>query len=245
MTKQSKSFGTTRAHKDHLVRSQGLAGEIRDLRSDVEEGFQNNEERSGFPHLDWTDVSSGAIKAAGGDVILYGRSLLQGQTFDTLTIGTGNAALTVTCLKPGDSGIRLAVVQGVGALAVTFVGGLLTVTLAAAPGGSTATAVASQINATTVGVIRAVAGGTGGSLVLVSAATPLAGGVGLYAGNSVLVSGVEALPKHAASPWTDTNITVTVPDLTALTPARAAGDVVTVQVSSDGIVTESLSGVLA
>jgi hypothetical protein len=56
MAKESKAFGSQRAAKAHLVRgSGGLAGEIGDLRADVEEGFQNLEERAGFPELDYVD----------------------------------------------------------------------------------------------------------------------------------------------------------------------------------------------
>lgn len=241
MTKQSKSFGDQRALKAHLLQQTGgLSAEITDLRKDVEEGFQNNEARDGFPELDSLDP--GTLLAAGqATFVLIGRHLLQSQTFDTLTVGVANAAVSVTCLKPGKSTFRLVIVQGT-TLGVTFVSGLLTVTLATA--GSTATDVVAAINAVTVGVLFAVAGGTGGSNVLVAASTALAGGVGLYAGNNVLVSGTEALPKHAAAQWTDTSITVTVPALTGLTPARAATDIVSVVVQSNGLMTGQLSAVL-
>jgi len=246
MTKQSKSFGSTRAAKDHLLRSQGLSGEVRDLRSDVEEGFRNNESRAGFPKLDWLDVTTGALLAAGGDIMVLGRNLLQSQTFDTLTLGLTTAGVVVTCLKPGASGFRMKIVQGTGALAVAFTGGLLTVTLAV--GGSTATEVVAKINdpaSPCLGIIFAAILGGGGGTVLVAATTALAGGAGLYAGNYVMVSGVEALPKHAASSWTDGSIIVKVPALTGASPARAAGDIVNVVVTSDGVSTDALSGVLA
>lgn len=246
MARQSKSFGSERALKAHLVQaSGGLAAEINDLRNDVEEGFQNNEGQLTFPAVDWLDASAGALLAAGGDVTIIGQNLLQGQTFDTLTIGTGNAAVTVTALKPGDTGFSLEVVQGAGALSAAFTNGALVVTLAAA--GSSATLVTAAINALAgcIGVVRAVAGGSGASDVLVVAKTSLAGGSGYYAGNKVTVSGVEALPKHVATPWTNTSITVTVPALTGATPARAAGDVVSVVATSNGIVAAPLSGVLA
>jgi len=222
-----------------------MGKEIRDLRADVEEGFQNNEAKAGFPALDWLDVTTGALLAAGGDIKILGRNLLQSQTFDTLTLGLTTAGVVVTCLKPGDSGFSMKIVQGAGALSAAFASGLLTVTLAAA--GSTATQVVAAINAlpACIGVIFAAVLSGGGGTVLVAAETALAGGAGFYAGNKILVSGVEALPKHAASSWSNTAIIVTVPALTGETPARAAGDIVNVVVESDGIFSEALSGVLA
>lgn len=245
MAKQSKSFGSERAFKTHLLQAGGLAGEIRDLRADVEEGFQANEARAGFPHLDWLDVTTGALLAAGGPILLEGRNLLQGQTFDTLTLGLTTAGVVFTALKPGDSALRVKIVQGAGALSAVLSGGLLTVTLAV--GGSTATQVAAAVNAeaTCIGVIFAAVLSGGGGTVLVAAETAMAGGVGLYSGNKIWVSGVEALPTQMAGAWTNTAIYVTVPDLTAETPARAAGDLVNVMVSSDGVTTEALSGALA
>lgn len=242
MTKQSKSFGATRAFRQHILAGHGVGAEIRDLRSDVEEGFQNNEARASFPHLDWLDDGT-TLKAAGGDVKILGRNLLQGQTFDVLSFGLTTAKVDLAVLKPGASGFSAEIVQGTGALAAAFAGGVLTITLAAA--GSTSNAVAAAVNAepTCVGIILATGHGVG--TVLVAAETEFAGGEGLYAGNQILVSGSEALPKHAAGLWTEDTITVTVPALTGLTPARAAGDIVNIVVSSDGIHSEPLSGVLA
>ena len=245
MAKQSKSFGSERAYKAHLLLAGGLAGEVRDLRNDAEEGFQNSEARAGFPHLDWLDVTTGAPTAAGGDLKLLGRNLLQGQTFDTLTTGLTTAGFVVTCLKPGNSGISVVVVQGAGALSAVRAANVLTITLAAA--GSTATQVVAAINgaASCIGVLFAAVLSVGGGTVLVAASNTLKGGVGLYAGNKVWVSGVEALPKHAASQWTDDYVIVTVPALTGLSPARAAGDLVNMMISSDGVCSEALTGVLA
>jgi len=317
MAKQSKSFGSERAFRAHFSYAHGTNKEVADLRRDVEEGFQNNEARASFPHLDWLDVSSGVVKAAGGDITLMGRNLLQSQTFDTKTFGTGAAAVAVTCQKPGDSGLSCKIVQGATLAAVlsrsgvgsslsisgstvtltttstlystndigtsiviagattpanngTFpivaggnattvkftnaagvteaftgtweIGGsnLLTVTLATA--GNTATEVTAQINGalSCIGVIFAVAGGAGSGTVLVASQANLVGGAGLYAGNKVWVSGIEALPKQAASQWTNTSIIVTVPALTS----RATLDTVNITVSSNGIYSESLSAVL-
>jgi hypothetical protein len=197
------------------------------------------------PLLEWLDGA--AFAAAGGDAVLRGSDLLQGQTFDTIALGTGTAGVTFTCLKPGVSSYNVVIVQGT-TLASVLSGSLLTVTLATA--GNTADEVATAVNvaASTKGVIRAVSGG--GGTVLISDSTPMAGGTGLYAGNKVLVSGVEALPKHAtgtnpAATWTETAVTVTVPALTGASPARAAGDTVLVRLSSNGFSTGPLSNVLA
>jgi hypothetical protein len=240
MAKQSRAFGDQRARKAHLLRGTGgLSAEISDLRNDVEEGFQNAEAKSGYPMLDALDP--GTLLAAGqASFVLVGRNLLQGQTFDELTTGAGNAAVNVKMLKPGDSGVRLVVTQGLAGLVVTFVNGLLTVELAAA--GSTATAVAAAINALAgcIGVIFATAGGTGADNVVVAAETPLAGGDGEYNDNHVWINGQSCLPVHAADQWTDTSITVLVPALTG----RAITDIVAVMIESEGVMTNALSAVL-
>lgn len=249
MSRESKSFGTQRAYKQHLTLGKGgLAGEIGDLRSDVEEGFQNNEQKAGFPSLDWVD--GGAFAAAGGTAVLKGAALLQDQTFDTLQLTEGSAQLDLHPLKPGDSGITVEVIAGTGSLAVAYANKKLTVTLAS--GGSTDDAIATAINGASSqakGHVRAVSAG-GGSFTAAVAETAMAGGNGYYAGNAVKVSGVEALPLHAtgtspAATWTDTQISVTVPDLTAETDARAADDIAAVSVMSDGVKSSELAVVLA
>jgi len=236
MTRESVAFGSQRAQKAHLLRGTGgLSAEIADLRNDVEEGFQNSESKSGFPVLDALDP--GTLLAAGqATFVIKGRNLLQGQTFDTITSGLANAAVAVTALKPGVSGLSLAIVQGVGALAAELDGDVLTVTLAAA--NSTATEVAAAINAeaTCIGVVHAVAGGTGADDVVVAAETALAGGAGYYAGNVVTINGQSCNPVQAASQWTNTSITVLVPALTG----RIASDVVGVTVMSNGVLSNTL-----
>lgn len=240
MAKQSRAFGDQRARKAHLMRGTGgLSAEIADLRNDVEEGMQNLEAKAGYPYLDALDPAT-LLAAGQASFVVVGRNLLQGQTFDELTTGVGNAAVTVKMLKPGDSEVRLVVTQGAGALSAVLAAGLLTVELAAA--NSTATEVAAAINAAAscIGVVHAVAGGTGADDVLVAAETPLAGGDGLYAGNNVWINGQSCNPVQAADQWTDTSITVLVPALTG----RAAADVAAVKVESDGVMTDSLSAVL-
>jgi len=69
-------------------------------------------------------------------------------------------------------------------------------------------------------------------------------------GFEVMVSGVEALPANTtgttgAAAVDDGTATVTVPDLTSETPARAAGDIVGITIKTNGVITQQLSGVLA
>lgn len=237
MARESRAFSAQRAKKAHLLRgSGGIQAEVADLRDDVEVGFQVAESKTGHPILDALDP--GTLLAAGqATFVIKGRNLLQGQTFDTLTSGLTTAAVTVTMLKPGVSGVSLVIEQGVGALAAAFADDVLTVTLAV--GGSTATQVAAAINAeaTCIGIIHAVAEAGGGGTVLVADETMLAGGAGYYAGNTVTINGQSCNPAQAASMWTDTSITVLVPALTG----RVAGDIVGVSVSSDGVVSNTLN----
>ena len=236
MAKESKAFGSQRAAKAHLVRGTGgLSGEIVDLRADVEEGFQNLEERAGYPELDYVDGAGPA--AAGGDMVLVGRNLLQGQSFDTITLTEGAASLQLWPVKPGDSGITVVMTVGAGGLVVTYNPATKVLTIELAAAGSSDDAVATAINANaaqTDGHIRATSA-AGGNFTAAQASQAMTGGVGDYAGNVVMVAGKEALPKNAAGTtsaavWTDTQVDVTVP---ARAPAVAT-DKATVSLMSDG-----------
>lgn len=234
----SKSFGSEKAVKPHLLQQTGgLAAEILDLRRDVEDAFVVSDAKAGFPEILWVD--GGAPSAAGGSMVIKGLNLLQGQTFDSYSWTQSAVALTLAAVKPGDSGLAFEVIAGSGALSVSYADKVLTITLAS--GGSTANAVATAINALAgaKGIIRANVTGAG-TFTAAVAETPLAGGVGDWDNNTITVSGVEAKPAHATGTatvanWSDTVITVTVPDLTAETDARAAGDLVAIQVKSNNI----------
>lgn len=243
MAKESKAFGSQRAHKQHLLRgSGGLQSEIQDLRNDVEEGFQNLEERAGYPELDYIDGAGPA--AAGGDMALVGRNLLQGQSFDVLALWAGTSLVTITCLKPGKSPFTIQVTGGgtAGSETVTKTGDAFVIDIE--PGVSTANQIATAINANGAdsdGHLRAASGGAG-TTNAVAAATAMAGGVGDFAGNVVRAAGFECLPANTpgtagAAAWTDTQITVTVP---ALAPVVAT-DKAQVTVSSDGTRADTLS----
>jgi|GEM_PF-5063803 len=235
MAKESKAFGSQRAHKAHLLRgSGGLQSEIQDLRNDVEEGFQNFEERAGFPELHYSEPPL----AAGGDVILTGVDLLQGQTFDSLqlTESSGGGDLTLHALKPGDSGITVVVTVGAGALSVAYNSSTKVLAIELAAAGSSDDAVATAINADgadTDGHIRAVSA-AGGDFTAAQASQAMTGGVGDYDGNKVLVGGTECLPANetgttSTAKWTATTVKVTVPAL-----AAPADKVFQISMMSDG-----------
>lgn len=243
----SKSFGAQHAKLSHLIDGKGgIPGEVGDLRQDTEAGFKNLEGQVGFPMLDWLDGAEPA--ASGAAVVLRGRNLLQGQTFDTLTLASGTARLVITAMKPGDSGLKVVVNAAAGGASVTFAGSTLTIQPAA--GGSTASAIATLINADNAqckGILWAtVVVGDATPFTLAVASTPLAGGVGSYTGNKVTFSGVEALPKNTtgatgAAAWEDDVLTVASPDLTAATPARATGDKVAATVQVNGTLTAPIT----
>lgn len=248
---RSKSFGSEVARIPHLAQAggSGLVGELGDVRADVETAFSRLEGRvsaSNFPEIDWLD---GTVAAAGGDIVLQGRNLLQGQTFAGLTLFTGTSELVFTALTPGVGGNAYTVeIQDTGSASVTVTGTAIVITIDA--GTTTANGVATLVNANgaeTDGLVRCNGGGTGTAMT-VTAGTSFTGGAG--EGVSCLVSGVACLPANTAgtdgaAAITDTKGTFTVPDLTALTPARAATDTVAITVLTDGIMTQSLSAALA
>lgn len=216
---------------------------------EVQGDFDTIQDRSGHPELDWLD--GGAPAASGGDVVLRGRNLLQGKTFDEITISQGAASFTVTALKPGVSGLSVIIgTPAGGGAAVSVSGSVITITPAAA--GSTDDAMATAVNANgadTDGLVRATSAG-GGSFNAAQGERALSGGTGDYSGTKVLVTGTEALPANetgatTTAKWTDTSVTVTVPDLTALSPARAATDLANIVIESDGVYSQALTAVLA
>ena len=246
MAKESKAFGSQRAAKAHLVRGGGgLSGEIVDLRKDVEEGFQNLEERAGYPELYYIDGAGPS--AAGADMVLKGANFLQGQSFDELALWAGTSMVTITCLKPGKSPFTIEITDGAtaGSEVVTKTGDAFVIQIQV--GVSTADQIATAINADGAdsdGYLRAASGG-GDAVNAVAAAAAMAGGVGEFAGNVVKVGGVECLPANTpgtagAAAWADDTITVTVP---ALTPIVAT-DQANVTVMSDGTRADALGAVV-
>lgn len=245
----SKAFSGQHPQRPHILRGGGTGREIKDTRNDVDNALELFEARDAaleYPELDWID--GGFIAAAGGDIVLKGRFLQQGQEFAELTLFTGTSELVFTALKPGEGGNDLTIeIQDTGSLTVTKTGNATVITIDL--GTTTADAIATAVNADaadTDGYIRCASGGVGVSQA-VTAATNLAGGVG--DGWECLVSGVECLPANTtgtagAAAISETEATVTVPDLTAETPARAVGDTAAVSVQTDNIRTQQLSGLL-
>jgi hypothetical protein len=247
---QSKSMGTSMPRRPHLavLGKGGVGGEVADLRHDVDTALQRLEERASslsYPELHWLDGT--AVPYDGGDLVLRGANLLQGQTFARLTLFSGTSELIFKAAVPGEAGndLTITIVNG-GALAVARVGTAITVTIVV--GTSTANAIATYFNsdADVAGIATCDGGGTGVAQVA-TAATHLAGGVG--AGWQCLVSGVSVPPKQVTGAdggvsIEETVCTVTVPDLSAETPARAAGDRVAVVVVTDGVRTLPMTEVL-
>jgi len=115
----SISFGAQNEKIPHLTEGKdGLAGEIYDLRLDVDQGFQNSEGRVGFPELDWLVGAEPA--ASGATVVFRGRNLNQKQTFDALTLISSTAQLVITAMKPGNSGIKVVMNAAAGAASVAY-----------------------------------------------------------------------------------------------------------------------------
>jgi hypothetical protein len=243
----SRTFRDLNPRRPHRA---SLLSEVGDLRKDIQIAFERLEQESvDYPLIEWLDGT--AIPAAGGDVVIRGSHLLQGQTFAHIHANTG---LEIYACIPGEGGndYSVAIVQGSGALAVAMTAKKLTITLAAAPGGSTRNAVATALNdaaADNYQILRANVTAGGGSLVTVLAETHLTGGDG--DGWECYVSGELAPIMHTVGGATTTanNVaegvaTVTVPNLTGVSPARAAADRVRVHAISDGVYTNDAWEVL-
>ena len=200
------------------------------------------------PKLDAVRVSSGGVLAAGGNVVLVGRNLLQGVTFDVLNLTQVAPALgdiTLHALKPGDSGITVQMIAGGAGLTITFnpATGALVITLAG--GGSTDNAIATAINANgaqTDGYVRCVSA-TAGSFTLAKAAAPMTGGTGDYTNTQIMVAGTVALPQNEtgvnpSAKWLASGILCTVPAVA--NPV----DNVAVEVQVNGTWTDSVTALV-
>jgi hypothetical protein len=196
----------------------------------------------GFPEIDYIDGAGPA--AAGGDMVIVGRNLLQGQTFDELALWSGTSMVTIMASKPGVSGYTIEITDGAtaGSEVVTKTGDAFVIQIEA--GVSTADQIATALNADGAdsdGYLWAVSGGSG-TTNAIAAATPMAGGTGTFAGNVVRAAGFECLPANTTGAtgvalWSNTSIAVTVP---ALSPVVAT-DKAAVSVSSNSVRAQSLS----
>lgn len=243
---QSKAFSEQRPRRPHLLRSGGFGREIDDARKDLNTAFNALEKRDpalDYPELDWIDITTGAPAAAGGDVMLKGRNLLQGQTFASLTIGTLDFIACIPGVAGNDYTVTI-VDTGGGGLTVTLTGTDLVID----QGGSASTEdqIATAMNnalADTYQVIRGDSGG--GAAPTATAIQNLSGGAG--GGWSCTAAGLDAPIKHDVGAATsnanlsETEAILTVPALTG----TAAGDFAAFSVTSDDVMTQSLSCTLA
>lgn len=245
----SKAFGSEHVAKPHLIKPQGgVAAEIWDLRVDLERAFSKAEGRPAASHYPELSMVDGSIPPlTGGDMVLRGTYLIQGQTFASLALFLTTSKLTFTALKPGVGGndLTIAIVHAGGAPAVTVAKVANAITITANLGVHTANDIATAINvngADTDGYVRCLSGGAGVTITA-TAATHLAGGEG--EGWTCTISGAECLPANTpgtagAAALTETLCTVTVPDLTALAPPRTSSDMLPIVISSDGVLTATI-----
>lgn len=228
----SKAMAQQGPAKPHLTTGKGgVAGEVDDLRGDVDSALEAFESRSDYPEVDYID-GAGPV-ALGGDMVMVGRRLLQDQTFASVTLG---ASLDIIARVPGKAGndysVEVIDSGGVGGLAVSWAANKLTIDLdGATPDEDT---IATAVNDAGVGSpLRANSGG--GVAFGTVAETSLTGGAG--DGWSCTVGGFDAPIKFdtgaatSSANLTETQVTVTVP---ALAPIVAT-DKAHVSVTSDGI----------
>jgi hypothetical protein len=233
----SKAFSGQHPARPHLIKNKrGVAGEVWDTRTDVDSALEILESRDAaleYPELDYIDGAGPA--AAGADMAMVGRFLLQGQTFASLSLG---ASLDIIMRVPGEAGnlesVEVVDVTGAG-LVVSYAANKLTIDLGAAtPDEDT---IATAVNAALVASpMRANSGG--GAAFGVVAEANLAGGAGK--GWSCTVGGFDAPIKFnvgaavSSANLDETDVIVTVP---ALAPIVAT-DKAKVYVTTDEIRTD-------
>ena len=245
----SKAFGSARPELPHLVQpGGGLSGEINDLRNDIDDAFEVLEGASSatYPTIDMVDSASD-LGLGGGDVVLRGANLLNSGTLAELDVDSTHGLIFYAC-APGTGGNALTVqlISGAGTN-VAFAAGALAITFNAGADDDNAIAIAvNGASSQARGYIRAVSSGTINAAGIVAAgafaATNLAGATILPVESdwSCTVSGATALPVQATgtaptAPITDTAVTVAIPDLTALSPARTAYDTHELFITANGV----------
>lgn len=243
----SKSMGDQGPRIAHLVHKGkgGLAGEIADLRSDLDTGMSRLEGRDAsldYPELDYIDGTGPS--AAGADMALVGRNLLQQQTFAELDKDLTHG-LKFFSAKPGeaDNDITVELIAG-GGTAVSYVPATKVLEVTFNDGVDDDDAIATAINADaaqTDGHVRAISSSTINAASMSSAGAfgpeNMTGGAG--DGWECLVGGLEALPANVPGVTGTASIaealaTVTVP---ALAPIVAT-DQAKISVVSDGVRTD-------
>lgn len=215
------------------VSSNTLTFDIDDLRYETSKNF-------------WVDASVSSYNTHGGDVTIKGEDILQAQAFDDYQHADAGVTydMSFTAMKPGVSGLSVELVDdGTGAAgnpSVSYAASTVTVNYDGPANGDAHDAddIATAINAAgsaAKGIMRANVDTNGSVPALTSTALTGGSGEGFYC----YVSGVEALPSHAtgtapAATVADTEVTVTIPDLTTETDAREANDLIVFRLISDG-----------
>ena len=234
----SKAFGTQAAKKPHLVRDGkgGLAGEIGDLRSDIETAFRSQETRTGYPTI--TSLPQIPKSASAQDFVITGAGFNQSQTKDSLAVTSGTGIITFTALFPGDSGMSITILTAAGGAEVIAYNAITKVISITPRIGATAANVVASVNAdTTVNkLVTCVVTAAGAGFSTAVANAVMTGGTGQTAGGwAISVNGVAQYPKagQATDMWADSSITISLSaaDLVAMT----YGSTVLVTVTANGI----------
>lgn len=235
--KVSRAFGTQKAYKAHLVRGKGgVAGEVADLRSDVDDGFIALEAATGAPLVEFVDGTNTFSAGTPGTHILVGTDFLQGKVQGVLASGAGTSEVTFTAVRPGTDGNDIRVkMTDTGSLSTSVTGNDITVTYNG--GVTTADQIATDVNADTdaLKLVNCVGGGSGTAQVEILTLTNLAGGTGEGATQFDVVAGGLSQEVTIVS---DTSITFTSDNTGTI---LANGDLVNVVVISDDVRSNSIS----
>ena len=127
----SKSFGTKGPERPHLVEGKrGVAGEVDDLRSDIEEGFVTSEARTGYPvatSVDTSVLDLSDLSGADEDFVVTGTGFGTDSTKASATIGAVAAAVLVAGYTDTAMTVRLA--SGTNAVVTNGQSALLRITV--------------------------------------------------------------------------------------------------------------------
>lgn len=235
----SRAFGTSNFRRPHLGRGgHGISAEVADLRRDLLTTFRALENPSAGPIIDTLPAASASIGTIGGAGLAFaivGQNFLQGQSFATASLGTGNAGLDFAAVIPGVGGNSISVEvvdSGSGGLAVAVVSNAITIDLGGATPNATAVAAAVNGDAAASLLVECTAGGTGAGTVVVEAATLLTGGLGAEGRQGLGVQlYVGGLAQAITAQVTDTAIAGLINDGTGL----AQNEVASVWVVSDEV----------
>ena len=237
----SRAMRDQSPEKPHLVRgSGGIAGEISDLRGDIDAAFGVLE---GKPKLTRVTGGSTALSIAGLPTAkpLVGTGLLAGKEKASLVINEGTTAeLTFTSNRPGTDGndITVAIVDSAGGgLAVSVVGTDIEIDKGGGSDDAAAIKAALDADADILNLISTATDGVAGAgEPAVEAQTNLAGGTG--DGFSVTVNGIE---QKLNGEVTDTAVPLLVDDLTG----AANLDEARIEVTTDGLELASMQIAIA